>query len=315
MTRLFSFALVLVLTFGQCSFAQSQRPPQYIALSFDGSKSLRVWQETLDFAKEHNIYFTFFVSGVYFLADENRGYYNPPRRPPGRSDIGFGGSVDEVAQRIAFVRRAFREGHEIASHANGHWDGSGFTYEEWLSEIRQFQDIMEHTHEINGIENTNAREWRRILESIDGFRAPLLATNPNMFRVLKELGYRYDASRTNQRDYWPEFLEPGLWNFPLVSLPMGRGTVLSMDYNFYDMHSRFGGDPRGSMLRAYNAYFLHNYEGSRAPINIGHHFSRWKGGAYWAAMAEFAADKCAQPEVICGTYYGLMRLLPKMQPM
>ncbi len=311
MVRDFFVALVLSLVAISQVNAQ-QRPPQYIALAFDGSKSLRVWQETLDFAQQHNVYFTFFVSGVYFLADENRGYYKPPRRAPGRSDIGFGGSVDEVAQRIAFVRRAFREGHEIASHANGHWNGSDWSYDEWMSELQQFHDILENVHEINGIQNTNPREWRRILETIDGFRAPLLATNPNMFQVLKDLGYRYDASRISNRDYWPQVLEPGLWNFPLVSLPLGRGSVLSMDYNFYDLHRRYGGNPYGSMLRAYNNYFLHNYDGSRAPMHIGHHFTRWNGGAYWSAMAEFAAEKCPQPDVICGTYYGLMKLLPRI---
>lgn len=310
MVKAFLAALSFVI-FATPLFAQ--RAPQYIAISFDGSKSLQVWQETLDFAKEHHIYFTFFISGVYFLADENRGYYHPPRRAVGRSDIGFGGSVDEVASRIAFVRRAFHEGHEIASHANGHFDGSRWSYDEWLSEMQQFNDIMANAHEINGIQNTNPREWKRIVSSISGFRAPMLAVNTNMYQALSDLGYKYDASRVEVRDYWPQRLEPGLWNFPLVSLPVGRGSVLSMDYNFYAMHNRYGGNPHGSMQRAYFNYFAHNYEGSRAPISIGHHFSRWKGGAYWAALSQFAADKCHEPEVVCGTYYGLMDLMPRLK--
>lgn len=291
----------------------AQRAPQYIAISFDGSKSLRVWQETLDFAQEHHIYFTFFVSGVYFLTDENRGYYNPPRRAVGRSDIGFGGTIEEIAARIAFVRRAFREGHEIASHANGHWNGTNWSYDEWLSEMQQFNDILVNTHEINGIENTNPREWQRIVASINGFRAPLLAVNSNMYQALADLGYQYDASRVDVRNYWPQRLEPGLWNFPLISLPIGHGSVLSMDYNFYDLHNKYGGNPRGSMERAYFNYFAHNYEGNRAPMSIGHHFSRWKRGAYWVALTNFIAERCHQPEVICGTYYGLQRLLPRVQ--
>ena len=309
--RVLVFAISLLLISAPLS---AQRAPQYIAISFDGSKSLQVWQETLDFAKEHKIYFTFFVSGVYFLADENRGYYHPPRRAVGRSDIGFGGSVDEIAARIAFVRRAFREGHEIASHANGHWNGASWSYDEWLSELQQFNDILLNVHEINGLENTNQREWRRIVQSINGFRAPLLAVNSNMFQALADLGYKYDASRVAVRNYWPQRLEPGLWNFPLVSLPIGRGTVLSMDYNFYALHNRYGGNPRSSMERAYFNYFAHNYENGRAPMHIGHHFSRWKQGAYWAALSKFAAERCNQPEVICGTYYGLQRLMPRIQP-
>lgn len=307
------FAAVAIVFALSAQTGQTQQVPQYIAISFDGSKSLRVWQETLDLAREQNVYFTFFLSGVYFLADENRGLYDPPRRAPGRSDIGFGGSAEDVAMRIAFVRRAFREGHEIASHGNGHFNGANWSYDEWNSEIQQFHYIMENVHEINGIENTNPREWRRIVSTITGFRAPLLAVNSHMFQVLKDNGYTYDASRTANRSYWPERLHPGLWNFPLVSLPVGRGSVLSMDYNFYELNRRYGGDPYSSMRRAYANYFDYNYNQSRAPMHIGHHFSRWRQGAYWQALTNFVLDHCQKPDVVCGTYYGLQKLLPKWQ--
>jgi len=282
---------------------------QFVALAFDGSKSLSMWQETLDFAKEHDVRFTYFVSGVIFLTDENAGYYHGPRHSIGRSDIGFGGTATEIAARIAFVRRAYREGHEIASHSNGHWNGERWSVDEWLNELGQFQDIMANTHEINGIRNTNRREWRRIIGSIKGHRAPLLAWNENMLIALNQLGYTYDTSKTALRDYQPKPEGAGIWNFPLVSLPLSRGSVLSMDYNFKVLHDNTGADPQSGMERAYVRYFNHNYTGSRAPIHIGHHFSRWKRGAYWRALQSFAASVCDSPDVTCGTYSELQNRL------
>lgn len=303
--------LCISLMFSTASHAEKVR--QFVALAFDGSKSLEMWQETLDYAKANNIKFTYFISGVYFLTNENAGYYKGPRRRAGRSDIGFGGTKEEVAARIAFLRRAFREGHEIASHANGHWNGANWSYAEWLDELERFQDIMINTHEINGISNSNPREWTHIIASIKGFRAPLLGWNNNMLRALRDMGYVYDTSRTASRDYWPQQEGEGIWNFPLASIPVGRGSVLSMDYNFLVLHKNSGADPQTSMQNAYDRYFEHNYGGMRAPISIGHHFSRWRGGAYWRAMQNFGAKYCGIQDVQCGTYSELVELMGRIR--
>lgn len=286
------------------------RIPQYIAFAFDGSKSLRMWQETLDFAKANGLHFTYFVSGPNFIADEFASYYKGPRHSFGHSDIGFGGSVEEVAARIAFVRRAYREGHEIAAHANGHWDASNWSEDEWIDELKQFEDILANTHKINGIKNANSREWRRIIGSVAGFRAPLLISTRAERRALATMGYTYDTSRTNTRDYWPEVGIEGLWNFPLASLPLSSGSVLSMDYNFLVLNNKTGSDPQTQMENAYVRYFDHNYTGSRAPIHIGHHFSLWKGGAYWRAMQSFALSVCPGRDVVCDTYATLAKNMP-----
>jgi hypothetical protein len=37
-------------------------------------------------------------------------------------------------------------------------------------------------------------------------------------------------------------------------------------------------------------------------VHIGHHFSKWNGGAYWGAMQTFAKRVCGLPEVKCVTY-------------
>ena len=83
-------------------------------------------------------------------------------------------------------------------------------------------------------------------------------------------------------DYWPQKIN-GIWNFPLADLRIydtGKPT-LSMDYNFY--YSQSGGKPdlknagkfREEMFNTYLAYFETNYYGNRAPIHIGHHFSKF----------------------------------------
>lgn len=305
-------SLFFSLSIGLSAPASAEKVHQFIAMGFDGSKSLIMWQETLDFAKANDIQFTYFISGPMFITDENAAYYKGPRQARGRSDIGFGGTSEEIAARVAFVRRAYREGHDIASHANGHWKGANWSKAEWLDELGQFHDIMSKVHEINGIPNTNAREWRRIIASIKGFRAPLLSWNENMLSALSDLGYKYDTSRNNFRDYWPGRNADDIWDFPLVSLPLSSGSVLSMDYNFYVLHNTTGVAPQASMERAYSAYFTHNYEGSRAPIHIGHHFARWKRGAYWRALQNFAVEHCGKPDVICGSYDQLAKRMDRI---
>ncbi len=248
------------------------------------------------------------------MSDENAQYYRGPGHPRGTSDIGFGGSLQDVAARIDVVRRAYREGHEIASHANGHWDGSGWSEEQWRAELAQFSDIIANTHAINGLPDSDPEEWQLITGAITGLRAPLLAVNEAMYEVLPEFGYTYDTSRTHQRNYWPEQLIGGVWNFPLAELPLEQGgAVISMDYSFSTLHEEPSQDPQGEMAQAYAAYFDNNYNGSRAPIHIGHHFSLYFEGAYWRAMQNFAQAVCKRDDVICGTYSELAKAMPSYQ--
>ena len=62
-----------------------------VNIALDGSENIAVWEETLDFAQENNVKFTFFIVGVHLLQDSLANLYNPPRRERGRSDVGFGG--------------------------------------------------------------------------------------------------------------------------------------------------------------------------------------------------------------------------------
>ena len=152
-----------------------------VNIALDGSENISVWQDTLDFAEGKKVKFTFFIVGVHLLQDSLANLYEPPGRQRGRSDVGFGGDKASVESRLNMLRRAYREGHEIAGHGNGHWDGSEFTYEDWVSELTQFDYFFRNAYKINGIEDPDPQEWRIISNSIVGFRAPLLENNKSMY--------------------------------------------------------------------------------------------------------------------------------------
>ena len=315
MHQIFYITLFL-LTFSSNSYSV-ERPPQYVNLAFDGSKSTRMWKNTTDFANAENIKFTYFISGVYFISDANKRFYKGPRRNAGSSDIGFGGSPAHVKARANWVNFAYSKGHEIAAHANGHFDGSRWSINEWASELQQFMNVLSIAPQNYGGPRLNA--WNRILNNIIGFRAPLLGKNQSMYSALAQSDYAYDTSRVRPANHWPQVVS-GVWNFPLASLRMaysGKRT-LSMDYNMYVAHSD---GKKGSAANydrwenevylTYLKYFKANYIGNRAPLDIGHHFSQWNGGIYWRAMQRFARTVCGIPEVICGTYTDLLDFLNK----
>ena len=70
-------ALGLLLTHAVPMHAGVDRPPQFIVMAFDNCTELERWQELTDFAAEMNrdgdrVHFTFFVSGINFIADGKR---------------------------------------------------------------------------------------------------------------------------------------------------------------------------------------------------------------------------------------------------
>jgi peptidoglycan/xylan/chitin deacetylase (PgdA/CDA1 family) len=300
-------------TAAESDLTAGERPPQFVLLAFDGSKSLSFWEESRAFAQAYPVKFTYFISGVYFVDQDHRSAYQAPRRSAGRSDIGFGGTIEEVSARIDQLNLAYQEGHEIASHANGHYDGSQWSQDEWTQEFNEFDKLVFHPSENNGAQ---LPELAFDVSAVTGFRAPLLGYSSGMNPALAARGFTYDTSRTSSVDYWPS-RTGGIWNFPLAQLRIaGTGKrTLSMDYNFYVAQSAGQSDSANKelyqqqMVDTYMAYFETNYFGNRAPINIGHHFSKWNGGAYWEAMKIFASRVCGLPEVKCVTYQELAEFL------
>ncbi|MAV91271.1 MAG: polysaccharide deacetylase [Bdellovibrionaceae bacterium] len=297
-----------------------ERPPQFVLLAFDGSKSLNMWENTRAFAKVANAKFTYFISGVYFLESSVRSEYKGPGHKRGRSDIGFGNDLEDVRERLQQIMLAVKEGNEIGSHANGHFNGSKWSQHQWETEFVQFDQFLVGAWQRAGLEEP--REWFDISTfKRVGFRAPLLGYSKGLWPALKNFNFKYDTSRVSSPDYWPH-IRDGVWNFPLASIRRygTKYSTLSMDYNFYYSHSKGKrGEPsdfadyREEMYKSYLQYFKTNYLGNRAPVHIGHHFSTWNGGAYYAALKDFANTVCSLPETRCVTYTELMNFLEDHQ--
>lgn len=328
---------ILIFTLGMllaasASFAEVSRPPQYVLFAFDGSYSLPMWRETQEYARQMTangmpIKFTYFINSAYYLSSSYRTNYVAPHlgaRGAGKSAIGFGGSVENVRTRYDETNKAFRGGHEIANHAAGHFDGSKWSYNEWKYEFQQFFSMLFDRFLINNRTSYTMlfpNGWAFGKSEFVGFRAPQLGQNAAMYQVLQGYGVRYDTSKTAEPSYWPTKSAQGIWNFPLGEIRIagtGGKKTLSMDYNFYYYQS--GGKENPSSGRAYEeqmyqsyvAYFQGNYNGNRAPVNIGHHFSLWNGGAYWRAMKRLAQKVCGMPEVKCVTYKEYMNYLESL---
>ena len=279
-----------------------------VNIALDGSENIEVWKDTLDFAKENSVNFTFFIVGVHLLQDSLAALYDPPRHQRGRSDVGFGGSKARVESRLNMLRRAFREGHEIAGHGNGHWDGSEFTYEDWTSELRQFDYFFRNAYEINGIVDPDPQEWNVIADSIVGFRAPLLINNKDMYKALKDMGYIYDTSLVLALTSKYQYRYNDIIIFPLNSLETDLGKTISMDYNFFMLDKGIESGAGARMLKEYQRYFSQAIEEGNAPIQIGHHFARWNEGAYWWALKEIIREHCKSEFTSCVTFSERVRL-------
>ena len=268
--------------------AEVERPPQFVVMAFDNCTQIERWRELSEFAADMkrdgtSVHFTFFVSGVNLLADVSRSVYEGPRQRRGYSPIWFGGTAENVGQRVAFMNALNRDGHEIASHAVGHFNGGSWSAAEWSRELQAFGDIVDRVADHNGLPDSVRLGFAS--QRVVGFRAPYLATSPGLFAALKAGGFRYDASRVSPANAWPEQID-GLWRFNLAPLKIagsGRGT-LSMDYNFFVSQSRAVPDPSRQelygeqMLATYLDYFKTNYAGGRAPLHFGHHFADYQGG-------------------------------------
>lgn len=323
-----SWCLLVSLLLSLPAAAKVDRPPQFVLLAFDGSKSLSFWQNSLQFADQNNLHFTYFISGVYFVTDAQKNNYVEPSRGPGKSAIGFGGDVSTLQNRIRYVQAAVEKGHDIASHANAHFDGTTYTESQWDSENSQFTKLLVNSWKNYGLASQQPQWWDGYFNhtlknelGMVGFRAPLLGVGKGLWPSLAKNGILYDTSRVDQMSYWPQKIN-GIWNFPLVGLKIvdtGKKT-LSMDYNFYVADSKGVAGPASQysayedrMFRTYLAYFNTNYFGNRAPVHIGHHFSLWNGGAYWNAMQRLAKAVCSKPEVVCGTYKDLLHFVENNQ--
>ena len=274
---------------------------QFVLLSFDGSKSINMWKETLSFADEmraqgKKINFTYFVNSIYFLAEENKLRYVPPYGNPGASAIGYAESMDSINERVKEVNIAIDKGHEIASHATGHWSGGIFwNVEDWLKEFNSFDDIFFNV-EKNNPQIVFTEKLKITRDKVRGFRAPELSVNDNMYTALSKSGFYYDSSGISYDDEWPTIDKGGVWHIPIPAVYFSgmRRSIIAVDYSIWVNQTdgldvlKQGSDEWNLKLKdlvdGYFNHFLLNYYSNKAPMIIDHHFSKWNDGLYWEAM-------------------------------
>jgi hypothetical protein len=276
------------------------RPPQFVVVSFDGSGGSRLWTYWRSVARRADAHFTFFVSGVYLLDWSRRTLYRPPRHELGSSDIGF--ALESEGGPLAMLRQiaaAYREGHEIGTHYNGHfcapYPGSvgEWTAADWTSELSQFDEFLFRA---------NRFELPFGPAEVVGGRTPCLQGDLSvLYPVLARLGFRYDASRQAPLGTWPRRID-GIWAVPLLEIPFVGHTfrVVSMDYNLLanqveESPVRVEQETYASLLGAFRA----SYQGGRAPLSIGFHFETWDSWAYDHALTRLLVRVCGLRDVRC----------------
>ena len=313
---------------GSIAVDPTGRPPQFVVLSFDGAGSTDLWQHWRDVGTRDHAHFTFFLSGAYLLTPAHAALYQGPRHSPGVSDIGNlptpAGDDPSTYLRdlLGQMSAGYHEGHEIASHFNGHFCAPRvgsvgvWSSADWASEIDQFSGLLTNVNTDNNLSPAVTVPFGPA--QVVGTRTPCLEGRFDaLYPVLAEHGFRYDASKSIREGVWPE-RQNGIWSFPLASVPLAGSTVhvLSMDYNLYvnQSHARDVAPAKVPEIEAqayatFMGYFERAYGSNRAPVSIAAHFTRWNGSAYLNALTRFADDVCRRPEVRCVSYKQLANWL------
>lgn len=306
------------------------RPPQFVVASFDGAGEAGLWRYWREVGRRTGARFTFFLSGVYLLGEERRILYQPPQHDAGSSAIGFmqrserASSRRRIGELLVQLAAGHREGHEIATHFNGHfcapYDGSvgEWNASDWRQELAEFDELLARATSLNQLRPI---ELGFGPADIVGARTPCLEGKLGVLhRVLREHGFRYDSSSSALLGTWPT-RDHGVWTFPLPEIPLADSyfKVISMDYNFMANQPRAATRDESSRIEdqtyaSYVAAFNESYRGNRAPFAIGNHFARWNHGAYVRALTRFLERVCRLPEVRCVPYVEVADWLDNNSP-
>ncbi len=306
-------ALSLLCCLLSGSGAAQERPVQTVLISFDGANDNAQWQRSLDLGRRTGAEFTYFLNCVYVLAPDNKQSYVAPIKGAGKSNVGFGKSKSDVETRLSYIWQAHQEGHEIASHTCGHFDGKDWTAAQWGHEFAQFNQVLKDAWAINGSEREPSG-WRKMVDGIDGFRAPYLSASAAMYAALSDARFDYDASKV-ERDSGAPSLAKKVKQFALPTIVEGpqQRRIIAMDYNLFVRHS--GGFERADdgqvfekrTFDALYAAFKTQYDGPRNPVQFGLHFTLMNDGAYWRAVERFAGEVCVKADVKCVSYRGFLQ--------
>lgn len=323
------FRLVFSTVVASClavlpAFAEDDAPAvekrrQLVVVSFDGAHDNLLWEKSRAMARNTGATFTYFLSCTFLFTRDERMAYQAPHEKPGRSNVGFGQTKEEVILRLGEIWLARLEGHEIGSHACGHFDGGAWSAADWKREFAFFREALRDGWKTAGVAEREPADWKTFAEEeIIGFRAPYLSVGPGLTEALKETGFRYDASLVSKGPAMPVSAD-GLVRFALPLVPEGDAgrPVIAMDYNLFVRHSRGIENSRDSALfeartlDAFHAAFRQQYEGERIPLQLGFHFVEMNGGAYWRALERFLEEVCGEPDVGCVSHREALDIIAK----
>lgn len=163
------------------------------------------------------------------------GFWKDLRNPSGRGTAAtFDGTPARVtfflttlygsqwqSESPVFVKRAWRalhdDGHELGNHTISHFDGLAYDARRWMEEIggaNQFLALPYNPEEVSHSPDPASGVG---VSELQGFRTPFLHLNDGLYPVLKQLGFRYDASIEDGFQYrmdgtnfnWPFTLDQG----------------------------------------------------------------------------------------------------------
>ncbi|WP_433268391.1 polysaccharide deacetylase [Actinosynnema sp. CS-041913] len=296
-----------------------EKPPQFVLFSFDGAASKAHWDRVMPLAQRVNAHVTGLLSGVYLVPDADAASYRGPGHRAGYSSIGFGGTREQVAARIAYLNDALAAGHEIGTHYNGHYcqgdepSVGRWGTAEWDLELDQFFSILSEARE---------QGFRLDPASVRGGRTPCLEGDwGQAFPSMRGHGLVYDTSHVRLGVVWP-FVLDGMWEFPMpeVRVPALGKRVVMMDFNlWYALNgARDDPGPPGEytqiVLDTYRSVYLAAFNGNRAPLVVGNHFNDWAGGAFSSAVERFMEEVCVRGETVCATYTEVIQWMQLQDP-
>ncbi|WP_174269735.1 polysaccharide deacetylase [Sanguibacter keddieii] len=305
--------------------APGEQPPQFIIFSFDGAGWHDRWQEFSAAAEEVDARFTGFLTGIYLLTDEHRDAYTGPGHAPGRASVGFGGSPEDVTTLVEDLNGAYRAGHEIGTHYNGHFcadnpPGAGdWSTADWTSELDQFFAFWEGWREINMM--PEAQELEVPASEVRGGRTPCLEGDwEQIAPAWAEHGLTYDSSIPGSGMAWPT-QQHGVWEFAMQSTASPTlGNVTAMDYNFWykfnqaqDQPER-AGEIHDAVLETYRHMYQATSTGNRAPVLVANHFNAWSGNAFNPAARDFMLEACDDEGTVCATYSDVIAWMELQDP-
>jgi len=288
----------------------ADQPKQLVIISFDGAHDNALWQKSREMAARNGAHFTYFLSCTFLMNQDAKKAYQAPHQKRGKSNVGFAQSDDEIRERLGNIWHAHLEGHDISSHACGHFDGRQWTTADWSEEYATFKATLKNAWKGVGLAEPDG--WQDLVDhGIKGFRAPYLSASEgsDMIAAEKKAGFTYDASLVTKGPAMP-VVEDDVIRFGLPLIPEGPKDrpIIGMDYNLFVRHSKGEEDAADSKTfeeRSYAAFkeaFDKQYAGDRIPLQLGFHFVEMNGGAYWRALDRLVSDVCHRADVACVSY-------------